>query len=84
MKVSDPIIFGHAVKAWLGPVWSQHGAAIAEAGGSPNSGLGDVLAAIETMPNGDEIKAEIDALDLPEIYMVDSDRASPTCMCRRT
>ena len=74
MKVSDPIIFGHAVKAWLGPVWSQHGAAIAEAGGSPNSGLGDVLAAIETMPNGDEIKAEIDALDLPEIYMVDSDR----------
>ena len=74
MKVSDPIIFGHAVKAWLGPVWSQHGAAIAEAGGSPNSGLGDVLAAIETMPNADEIKAEIDALDLPEIYMVDSDR----------
>ena len=74
MKVSDPIIFGHAVKAWLGPVWGQHGAAIAEAGGSPNSGLGDVLAAIETMPNADEIKAEIDALDLPEIYMVDSDR----------
>ncbi len=74
MKVSDPIIFGHAVKAWLGPVWSQHGAAIAEAGGSPNSGLGDVLVAIETMPNGDEIKAEIDALDLPEIYMVDSYR----------
>ncbi len=74
MKVSDPIIFGHAVKAWLGPVWDKHGAAIAEAGGSPNSGLGDVLAAIDTMENADEIKAEIAALDLPEIYMVDSDR----------
>ncbi len=74
MKVSDPIIFGHAVKAWLGSVWEQYGAAIAEAGGSPNSGLGDVLAAIETLPNAEEIKAAIAALDLPEIYMVDSDK----------
>ncbi|THH38567.1 NADP-dependent isocitrate dehydrogenase [Aliishimia ponticola] len=74
MKVSDPIIFGHAVKAWLGPVWEKHGAAIAAAGGSPNSGLGDVLAAIETLPNAAEIKAEIDALDRPSMYMVDSDK----------
>ncbi|MEX0286822.1 MAG: NADP-dependent isocitrate dehydrogenase, partial [Paracoccaceae bacterium] len=74
MKVSDPIIFGHAVKAWLGPVWSKHGAAIEAAGGSANSGLGDVLAAIDGMDNAAEIKAEIDALDLPEIYMVDSDK----------
>jgi len=74
MKVSDPIIFGHAVKAWLGSVWNKHGAAIAEAGGSPNSGLGDVLAAIETMPNAAEIKAEIAALDRPSMYMVDSDK----------
>ena len=74
MKVSDPIIFGHAVKAWLGSVWDKHGADIAAAGGSPNSGLGDVLAAIDTMPNGAAIKAEIDALERPEIYMVDSDK----------
>ena len=74
MKVSDPIIFGYGVKAWLGPVWEKYGAAIAAAGGSPNSGLGDVLAAIETMPNGAEIKAEIDAMDRPGMYMVDSDR----------
>ncbi len=74
MKVSDPIIFGHGVKAWLGPVWQRHGAAIAVAGGSPNSGLGDVLAAIETLPNADAIKAEIDALERPDIYMVNSDR----------
>lgn len=74
MKVSDPIIFGHAVKAWLGPVWQAHGAAIAAAGGSPNSGLGDVLAAIDTLPNAAEIKAEIDALPRPSMYMVDSDK----------
>ncbi|WP_432448521.1 NADP-dependent isocitrate dehydrogenase [Aliiroseovarius marinus] len=74
MKVSDPIIFGHAVKAWLGPVWDKHGEAIAAAGGSPNSGLGDVLAAIESMDNADEIKAEIAALDRPSMYMVDSDK----------
>ncbi|SPH21181.1 Isocitrate dehydrogenase [NADP] [Ascidiaceihabitans donghaensis] len=74
MKVSDPIIFGHAVKAWLGPVWDAHGDAISAAGGSPNSGLADVLAAIDTMPNADAIKADIDALDRPSMYMVDSDK----------
>ncbi|MEL7126124.1 MAG: NADP-dependent isocitrate dehydrogenase [Pseudomonadota bacterium] len=74
MKVSDPIIFGHAVKAWLGPVWEAHGAAIKAAGGNPNAGLGDVLAAIDTMPNADAIKAEIAALDRPSMYMVDSDK----------
>ncbi|SMR82546.1 isocitrate dehydrogenase [Aliiroseovarius halocynthiae] len=74
MKVSDPIIFGHAVKAWLGPVWDKHGDAIAAAGGSPNSGLGDILAAIDSMGNAAEIKAEIAALDRPSMYMVDSDK----------
>ena len=74
MKVSDPIIFGHAVKAWLGPVWEAHGEAIAAAGGDANSGLGAVLAAIDTLPNAAEIKAEIDALDRPSMYMVDSDK----------
>ncbi|GGE50785.1 NADP-dependent isocitrate dehydrogenase [Actibacterium pelagium] len=74
MKVSDPIIFGHAVKAWLGPVWEAHGDAIAAAGGDANSGLGAVLAAIDTLPNAAEIKAEIAALDRPSMYMVDSDK----------
>ncbi|WP_415920632.1 NADP-dependent isocitrate dehydrogenase [Tateyamaria sp. SN6-1] len=74
MKVSDPIIFGHAVKAWLGPVWDAHGDAIKAAGGTPNAGLGDVLAAIDTMDNADAIKAEIEALDRPSMYMVDSDK----------
>ena len=74
MKVSDPIIFGHAVKAWLGPVWDKHGDAIAAAGGSPNSGLGAVLAAIDTLDNAGDIKSEIAALDRPSMYMVDSDK----------
>ncbi|WP_204112422.1 NADP-dependent isocitrate dehydrogenase [Shimia biformata] len=74
MKVSDPIIFGHAVKAWLGPVWDKHGDAIAAAGGSPNSGLGAVLSAIDSLPNAAEIKAEIAALERPSMYMVDSDK----------
>ncbi|MEM8577700.1 MAG: NADP-dependent isocitrate dehydrogenase [Pseudomonadota bacterium] len=74
MKVSDPIIFGHAVKAWLGPVWDAHGAAIAAAGGNPNAGLADVLAAIDTLPNADAVKAEIEALERPSMYMVDSDK----------
>ncbi|MCP9483572.1 NADP-dependent isocitrate dehydrogenase [Shimia sp. CNT1-13L.2] len=74
MKVSDPIIFGHAVKAWLGPVWDKHGEAIAAAGGAPNSGLGAVLAAVDSLSNADEIKAEIAALERPSMYMVDSDK----------
>ncbi|MBE1281948.1 MAG: NADP-dependent isocitrate dehydrogenase [Rhodobacteraceae bacterium] len=74
MKVSDPIIFGHAVKAWLGPVWDKHGEAISAAGGSPNSGLGAVLDAINSLDNADEINAEIAALDRPSMYMVDSDK----------
>jgi isocitrate dehydrogenase len=42
MKVSDPIIFGHAVKAFLKPVFDKHGAALA-GGVNPNSGLGTLL-----------------------------------------
>ncbi|MCV6594929.1 MAG: NADP-dependent isocitrate dehydrogenase, partial [Silicimonas sp.] len=43
MKVSDPIIFGHAVKAFLKPVFEQYASELAEAGVNPNSGLGAVL-----------------------------------------
>ncbi len=74
MKVSDPIIFGYAVKAWLGPVWEAHGAAITAAGGNPNQGLADVYTAIDKLDNAEAIKAEIAALDRPSMYMVDSDR----------
>ena len=76
MKVSDPIIFGHAVRAWLAPIFDKHGEALAAAGVNPNSGMGDVLERIATLPNAAEIQAEVEALtaERPAIYMVDSDK----------
>ncbi|MCP3971003.1 MAG: NADP-dependent isocitrate dehydrogenase [Rhodobacteraceae bacterium] len=76
MKVSDPIIFGHAVRAWLAPIFDRHGPALEDAGVNPNSGMGDVLERIAEMPNAAEIQAEIEALTAtrPAMYMVDSDR----------
>lgn len=73
MKVSDPIIFGHAVKAFLAPVFEKHGDAMAELGVNPNSGLGDLLARVE---GNAEIVADIDACmaSRPPMYMVDSDK----------
>ncbi len=73
MKVSDPIIFGHGVKAFLAPVFEKHGAALADLGVNPNSGFGDLLARVK----GDAaIMADIDACmaDRPPMYMVDSEK----------
>lgn len=73
MKVSDPIIFGHAVKAYLKPVFDKYGAELAAAGVNPNSGLGDMLARLDDKP---EIMAEVEKVmaERPPLYMVDSDR----------
>ncbi len=76
MKVSDPIIFGFAVKAWLAPVFEKYGTDLEAAGVNPNSGMGDVLERIAEMPNAADIQADIAALtaDRPAMYMVDSDK----------
>ncbi|WP_439524115.1 NADP-dependent isocitrate dehydrogenase [Marivita sp.] len=73
MKVSDPIIFGHAVKAFLQPVFDKYGDQMAAAGVNPNSGLGDLLTHVEDMP---EVKAEIEKVmaERAPLYMVDSDK----------
>ncbi len=73
MKVSDPIIFGHAVKAYLAPVFEEFGDRLAALGVNPSSGLGDLLARIADEA---DIKATIDACMAarPPMYMVDSDR----------
>ena len=73
MKVSDPILFGHAVKAYLAPVFEKHGDKMAALGVDPNSGLGDLLARVKDEA---EILADIDACmaDRPPMYMVDSDK----------
>ncbi|MCK0119757.1 NADP-dependent isocitrate dehydrogenase [Loktanella sp. F6476L] len=73
MKVSDPIIFGHAVKAFLAPVFEKHGAAMADLGVNPNSGLGDLLARVE---GNADIMTDIESCMAarPPMYMVDSDK----------
>ncbi|MEL6316650.1 MAG: NADP-dependent isocitrate dehydrogenase, partial [Pseudomonadota bacterium] len=73
MKVSDPIIFGHAVKAWLAPVFAAHGETLSRLGVDPNQGLGDLLARVADAP---EVLAAIEAATAqrPPMYMVDSDK----------
>ena len=76
MKVSDPIIFGHAVRAFFPEVFETYGDALAAAGLSPNDGLGAILAGLDALPEGAEIKAAIDRgfAEGPALAMVDSDR----------
>jgi isocitrate dehydrogenase len=76
MKVSDPIIFGHVVQAFFPTLFEQYGAQLAEAGISPNDGLGALLNAVAELPDGDAIKAAVDAglAEGPTMAMVDSDK----------
>ncbi|MFI6986201.1 NADP-dependent isocitrate dehydrogenase [Embleya sp. NPDC050154] len=76
MKVSDPIIFGHAVRAYFPQTFAEHGDALAAAGLSPNDGLGAILKGLESLPDGARIKASFDAelASGPALAMVDSDR----------
>ncbi len=76
MKVSDPIIFGHAVRQFLKPVFDKHGAALAAAGVDPNSGLGALMDRVAEMPDGAAIARDIATVmaDRPPMYMVNSDR----------
>ena len=76
MKVSDPIIFGHAVKVFLQPVFDKYGDKLAAAGVNPNSGMGALLEQVASMLDGAEIQAAIDAVmaDRPPLYMVNSDK----------
>ncbi|GGS02639.1 isocitrate dehydrogenase, NADP-dependent [Streptomyces aureoverticillatus] len=76
MKVSDPIIFGHVVRAFFPKTFAKYGAALVAAGLTPNDGLGGIYKGLEALPNGAEIKASFDAelAEGPELAMVDSDR----------
>ncbi|WP_340537390.1 NADP-dependent isocitrate dehydrogenase [Nocardioides sp. GXZ039] len=76
MKVSDPIIFGHVVQAFFPTLFEQYGEQLAAAGISPNDGLGALLAAVESLPEGEAIKAAVaqGIADGPELAMVDSDK----------
>ncbi len=76
MKVSDPIIFGHAVKAYLQPVFDRFGDVLQAAAINPNSGIGAMIEDIQSLPEKDQIEAAIaDVLaDRPPLYMVNSDK----------
>ena len=76
MKVSDPIIFGHVVKAFFADVFAKHGAELAAAGLSANDGLGSILDGLAALPNGAEILAEFNAALAagPRLSYVNSDK----------
>jgi isocitrate dehydrogenase len=78
MKVSDPIIFGHAVKEFYSDVFAKHGALFEKLGVDVNNGLGDVYAKLQTLPEAERLAVEADIqaqyASRPAIAMVDSDR----------
>ncbi len=76
MKVSDPIIFGHVVRAYFADVFDRYGDKIAEAGLTPNDGLGAILSGLPSVEGGAEIAAAITA-DLergPRLSYTNSDK----------
>ncbi|MFS1443981.1 NADP-dependent isocitrate dehydrogenase, partial [Vibrio sp. 10N.286.46.E10] len=78
MKVSDPVIFGHAVKVYYKDVFAKHGQLFEELGVDVNNGIGDVYAKIASLPQDQKaaIEADVQAVyeTQPPLAMVDSDR----------
>ncbi|HEX5525318.1 MAG TPA: NADP-dependent isocitrate dehydrogenase [Pedococcus sp.] len=78
MKVSDPIIFGHVVRAFLPEVFATYGEQLEAAGLSANNGLGAILGGLDALPEGlqAEVRAAIEKglADGPRLAMVNSDK----------
>ncbi len=76
MKVSDPIIFGHVVKAFFPQTFEKFGADLDAAALSANNGLGGIFAGLDALPNGAEIKKSFDdeLAAGPALAMVNSDK----------
>ena len=83
MKVSDPILFGHAVRAFFPKTFAKYGMRLADAGLFPEDGLGSIFAGLgalsqtgNAVPGAQEIRASFDAelAEGPALAMVDSDR----------
>ncbi|QPP09225.1 NADP-dependent isocitrate dehydrogenase [Streptomyces bathyalis] len=76
MKVSDPIIFGHVVRAFFPKTFAEYGKTLAEAGLTPNDGLGGIFKGLESLPEGAKIKESFEAelAEGPDLAMVDSHR----------
>ncbi|WP_042279489.1 NADP-dependent isocitrate dehydrogenase [Nonlabens tegetincola] len=78
MKVSDPIIFGHAVRTFFAPVFEKFGTELEEAGVDVNNGFGDLLSKLDQLPGDVQtaIEKEIEKVyeQRPDIAMVNSDK----------
>jgi isocitrate dehydrogenase len=78
MKVSDPILFGHAVRAYYADVFAEHGDTFAELGVSPNDGMASLEAAIQQLPEDQRAAIEADIAAAyqsgPDLAQVDSAR----------
>jgi isocitrate dehydrogenase len=78
MKVSDPILFGHAVKVFLGDFLQRHAATLETLGVDLNNGLGDLLARMEKLPAAEKAAIEADLTATlaarPPLAMVNSDK----------
>jgi isocitrate dehydrogenase len=74
MKVSDPIIFGHVVRAFFPKTFAAYGDTLASAGLSPNDGWGAILDGLTGLPDGDAVRASFEAelADGPTMARVDS------------
>ncbi|TLM73278.1 NADP-dependent isocitrate dehydrogenase [Pseudarthrobacter sp. NamB4] len=82
MKVSDPIIFGHVVKAYFSELFDTYGKQLAAAGISPNNGLAAILSSLEDLP--EDVREGVQNLikkgleEGPALAMVDSDKGITT------
>ena len=76
MKVSDPIIFGHAVRAFFSDVFAEYGDELMEAGLNGENGLASIYDGLRDLENGEEIKAAFDKelKDGPALAQVNSDK----------
>ena len=78
MKVSDPVLFGHAVYVYLKDVFDKHGKELAELGVDPKNGIGDMMAKVQGMGGNQKTALEADLkatmAEQPPLYMVNSDR----------
>jgi isocitrate dehydrogenase len=78
MKVSDPIMFGHAVEVYYQDVFTKHADELRELGVEPNNGIGDLYAKIKALPDAARAAIEADLKAVyetrPELAMVDSSK----------
>jgi isocitrate dehydrogenase len=78
MKISDPILFGHCVSVFFADVFEKHGATLKKLGVDPDTGVGEMMTKIETLPEAEKaaIKADIQAeyAKRPGLAMVNSDK----------